>query len=93
MMDTLLGAIEAVFDELRRAEEKHHGFPDDPFVAVAVIGKELGELQQALLQFYFEPEKCTSRDDVIKEAVQTASMALRFLFHVERYTLTPTESQ
>lgn len=41
------------------------------------LTEEVGELAQALLQLNFEPEKGKTRNDVYKEAVQVATMAIR----------------
>lgn len=74
--------IEDVFNELRKAEEKFPGFPQDPIHAAAVVAEEVGELQQACLQFTYEKG---SFDNVHKEAVHAAAMGLRFLFHIQKY--------
>ena len=74
--------ISEVFSELRRAEGKHPSFPTDPLHAVAIVGEEFGELTKAVLQQTYEPHKQES-DAVKKEAIQTAAMALRFLFNLE----------
>jgi hypothetical protein len=47
----------------------------------------LGELTQAALQCAYEPHKAT-REDVRKEAVQVAAMAIRFLMSLDEYAMT-----
>jgi len=79
-----------VFDELRRAERKFPGFPTDPVHAAAVLAEEVGELQQACLQWTYESG---SLEDVTKEAVQSAAMALRFLFNMELLKRRPSEQE
>src|SRR5690606_10602530 len=56
--------------------------------AVAVIGEEFGELNKAVLQAVYEPNKSTPAD-VREEAIQTAAMALRFLHSLDRYVYQP----
>ena len=67
---------------LFQAEAKHPGWPDDPFHALAIIGEEFGELQQACLQHTYEGRG--SIEDVDGEALQTAAMAVRFLLALRR---------
>jgi NTP pyrophosphatase (non-canonical NTP hydrolase) len=78
---TLLEQIDA---EMARAIKKFPTWPTDPLHALAVLGEEYGELTQAVLQHTYEPHKST-REDVRKEAVQVAAMALRFLDSLDRY--------
>jgi hypothetical protein len=82
--------IEMVFEELRRAERKFPGFPTDPIHAAAVLAEEVGELQQACLQWTYEGG---SLEDVTKEAVQSAAMALRFLFNMESLRRRPSDQE
>ena len=70
--------ISEIFDELKSAEKKHPKFPTDPIHAACVLAEELGELQQAVLQWTYENG---SPENVFKEAIQTAATSLRFLFH------------
>jgi NTP pyrophosphatase (non-canonical NTP hydrolase) len=77
-------AIIAVTSELNRAVKKYPTWPTDPLHALAVLGEEFGELSKAVLQHTYEPGKAT-RKDVRDEAIQTAAMALRFLFSVDEY--------
>lgn len=73
----------AVREELARAREKFPSWPTDPFHALAVLGEEVGELNQACLKFTYEDG--ASIDDVRAEAVQVAAMAIRFLESIDRY--------
>ena len=68
--------ISDVFDELRRAEEKHPGWPENIFEQLAIVGEEFGEVQQAALQAKWEQGK---PERIYEEAVQMAAMSLRFL--------------
>jgi len=65
----VLADIEA---ELNKARSK---FPDNAHVMNALT-EEVGELAQALLHINFEPGK-KGHEDVYKEAVQVAVMAIR----------------
>lgn len=69
--------IEKVFEELRKAEEKFPGWPDDPVHGAAIVAEEAGELQKAALDFYYN--RHFSADEMKKEAAQTAAMGIRFL--------------
>lgn len=64
--------------ELERARLK---FPDqDRFVTLAALTEEVGELAQGVLQNKFETHKGVTYDDIYKEAVQVAVMAMRIAF-------------
>lgn len=76
--------MQSVRDELGRAVSKFPTWPDDPLHALAVVQEEIGELQKDVLQLMYEPHK-TSRENVRKEAIQTAAMALRFLVSLDVY--------
>lgn len=80
-----------VLDELHRATRKFPFWPNDPLHAAAIIGEELGELNQAILQRMYEPSKNVSIEHVRSEAVQVAAMALRFLHSLDRYDFQPGE--
>lgn len=68
--------LQAVLDELAKAEQQHPSWPVDVIHAAAIVGEESGELTQAALQLVYEGG---SEEAVRKEAVQTAAMGLRFL--------------
>ena len=77
----LLSQFQDVFAELRRAEEKHPRWPDDPFRALAIITEEVGELAQAIMQRQYEGGSCSLVED---EATQVAAMGLRFFKNLTR---------
>ena len=66
-------AIELIRTELTRATKKFPTWPTDPLHAVAVVGEEVGELTQAVLQGVYEPEK-NEPEAIKKEAVHAATM-------------------
>lgn len=68
--------LNAIVDELKRAEQKHPNWPTDIIHAAAVVGEESGELIQASLQQRYEGG---STFNCTNEAVQVAAMAIRFL--------------
>lgn len=77
--------LDAVCKEVEAATEKFPTWPTDPLHAVAVLGEEYGELQKAVLQFVYEPQK-SSREHIEEEAIQTAAMAIRFLLSLNEYS-------
>lgn len=67
--------IEEILDELNRARRK---FPtQNVWLTLAALTEEVGELNQAILQINMEPHKDVTPEDIYKEAVQTAVMAIR----------------
>lgn len=76
--------ISSVWGELERALAKFPTWPTDPIHALAVLGEEFGELTKDVLQMTYEPGK-TSAENVRKEAIQTAAMALRFVASLDAY--------
>ena len=76
--------LSAVYYELDKALRKFPTWPTDPLHALAVIGEEFGELTKDVLQMTYEPGK-TSAENVRKEAIQTAAMALRFVASLDTY--------
>jgi NTP pyrophosphatase (non-canonical NTP hydrolase) len=81
-MNTVI--TDEIFEEVKRAMTKFPTWPTDPIHALAVVGEEYGELTKEVLQMTYEPHK-TSYDEVRKEAVQTAAMALRFALSLGCY--------
>jgi NTP pyrophosphatase (non-canonical NTP hydrolase) len=69
-------AIAMVLEELEIAKYKFPEWPTDPVHQAAIVAEESGELVRAVLQTTYEPHKDANP---IKEAVQTAAMAIRFL--------------
>ena len=76
--------MNSVFGELTRAIAKFPTWPTDPLHALAVLGEEFGELTKDVLQMSYEPGK-TNAENVRKEAIQTAAMALRFVASLDAY--------
>lgn len=77
-------ALKDALNEISKAEEKFPTWPQDAYRAVAVLGEEYGELLQALNEFTYEDK--STYEDVKKEAIQTAAMAIRFLKYINEYT-------
>ena len=65
-----------VMAELDHARNIYPIWPKDRIHQAAIVMEEAGELVQASLQQHYEPHK---GGNPIKEAVQTAAMAIRFL--------------
>ena len=80
--------LKAVLNEVQRATNKFPTWPTDPLHALAVLGEEYGELTQAVLQTVYEPHK-SGKENVRREALQVAAMALRFLISLDYYHYTP----
>lgn len=82
--------IGGVWGELERAVGKFPTWPTDPLHALAVLGEEFGELTKDVLQMTYEPGK-SSAENVRKEAIQTAAMALRFVASLDAYIYKASE--
>lgn len=72
-------ALALILAELERAEKLHPVWPNNHIHAGMVVAEECGELVQAVLNHH---EKKGSKQAIIAEAVQTASMAIRFLKNI-----------
>lgn len=72
-------AIEQIFEELRKAEAKHPGWPDDKIHAVAILIEEAGEAMQAAIDCVYAGGSIA---DLRKELAQTGAMAIRALLHL-----------
>lgn len=68
--------VDLVLAELARAEAKHPKWPTDIIHQAAIVAEESGEAVQAALQFVYEGG---TMEDLKKELVQTATVALRML--------------
>lgn len=79
-----MDVLNEIAAELERATTKFPTWPTDPLHAVAVLGEEFGELTKDVLQLTYEPHK-TTRENVRKEAIQTAAMAIRFVMSLDAY--------
>lgn len=73
-------AVEMVFEELRKAEAKHPGWPEDKIHAVAILIEEAGEAMQAAIDCVYAGG---SVEHLRLELAQTGAMALRALIHLE----------
>ncbi len=73
--------ISLIMKELRAAEEKHPHFPVDVIHASAIVAEEAGELCAAALQVTYEEG---TWEHVVKEAIQTAAMGIRFLLNINK---------
>ncbi len=72
-------AIELIFAELRKAEQKHPGWPMDQIHAVGILVEEAGEAMQAAIDHTY------AGGDVEKlrtELAQIGAMAIRALLHL-----------
>lgn len=74
-----------IFDELRKAEKKHPGWPIDPIHASAILAEESGELTQACIDYVYAD---TDGERAIIEAAQVGAMAIRFLMNIGKYNRT-----
>jgi len=78
--------VAEVLKEMNKAKAKFPEWPTDPIHAVTILGEEYGELQKAVLQLTYEPEKQDFSDgNMREEAIQVAAMALRFLMSFGEY--------
>lgn len=84
-----LDAVQFAIAELFEARRQHPQWPDDPVHAAAILAKELGALQESLLEHIYEaPKRQVPNRRIHKEAEQTAAMALRFLANCKHYKFT-----
>lgn len=75
-----LQIMNAILDELKRAEKKFPYWPDDKIHAAAIVNEESGELIRAALQHKYEGGEF---GELKKEAIQCAAMCVRFLKNVD----------
>lgn len=80
--------IKDVIKEVEKATQKFPAWPTDPLHALAVLGEEFGELTKEMVQMVYEPHK-TNKDEIRKEAIQTAAMALRLVMSLDEYEYKP----
>lgn len=90
MSPAIDNAITDILHELNKATTKFPLWPNDPLHALNILGEEYGELNKEVLQMVYEPHK-TSLDEIRKEAVQTAAMALRFYMSLDKYKYVPAQ--
>ena len=80
---------EEIIRELQRARRK---FPEETlWMMLSALTEEVGELNQACLQYHQEPHKGKTIEDIRKEAVQVAAMAMRVVLDTELGNLQPYE--
>ncbi len=75
---------EMLIAEVGKATKKFPIWPTDPLHAVAILNEEVGELNQAILQTIYEPEK-SDKYDVRDEAIQAGAMLIRFMMSLDKY--------
>ena len=69
-----------VCEELIRARNKWPMYVNDIIHSAAIINEEAGETIQAALDFTYDNG---SKENVIKEAVQTAAMCFRLISNID----------
>lgn len=73
----------AIEMELRNAKKKFPNWPDHLAAQAGIVCEEAGELMQASLRYKYEKGKkytpAEQIENLKKEAIQTAAMAIRFL--------------
>ena len=74
--------LQRINDELVKAEKEFPGWPKDIVHGAAIVQEESGEFGKACLDFFY---RRGGRRKVTKEAIQTAAMIFRFLFHIDEY--------
>ncbi len=87
-------AIDLIIDELKKAEMKHPGWPNDLIHAVGIITEECGEAMQGAIDLTYwthnprpgcgsEDEYKASRlEDLRRELAQVGAMAIRALMNL-----------
>jgi hypothetical protein len=66
-------AISLIVEELRKAEAKFPGWPDDVVHGAAIMAEEAGEAVKAAIDLHYGRGDI---DEVVKEAAQTGAMAI-----------------
>lgn len=84
---------EEFIEELEAARRKFPTRPEsdneDLLAMLAALGEEIGELNQAVIQFLYEPLKNRTVDDIRREAVQCGAMLLRVVLDTKLGDLQP----
>jgi hypothetical protein len=73
--------ITLLFNELRKAEEKFPGWPEDIVHGAAIMVEEAGETIQAALDCFYGRG---GKEKVIKEAAHTGAMVIRLLLSLTK---------
>ena len=76
---TRFAAVEAILQELYRAEGKHPVWPTDIVHAIALVCEESGEAQKAANNAYHHGE---SLEEVKKELLHTGATVIRALMNL-----------
>lgn len=77
----LNNCINDVVEELRKAEHKFPGWPNDILHGVCIVAEESGEAVRAALHVVYESG---SVEEYKKELIQTAAMAIRAILNLEK---------
>jgi hypothetical protein len=80
MMSNMI--IDWIFTELRKAEEKHPGWPNDYVHMVGIVTEEVGEAMREAIDIEYKMGRGTRAEKVErlrKELTQSAAMAIRAL--------------
>ena len=72
----IMGVLQEILAEHKKACEKHPEWPSDILHQIAIVNEESGEATRASLQFVYEDGNI---EEVKKELIQTAAMCLRML--------------
>lgn len=80
-------AVNAILEELHKAEDKFPGWPEDPIHAVSIMNEECGEATKAALQWTYEGGLY---GDLETEITQTGAMALRALINLHKAKRRPS---
>ena len=67
----------AIAGELESVEEEHPYWPDDPVQAAALVAEKAGDLLAA--SSCHDYQSATGKKRILKEAIQTGAMALKFM--------------
>ena len=71
--------IGLIFSELKKAEAKHPGWPEDKIHAVGILVEEAGEAMQAAIDHTYAGKDI---EKLRVELAQTGAMAIRALLHL-----------
>lgn len=77
--------VELIIAELKAAEKKHPGWPDDKIHAAAIMAEEAGEAVKASIDYEYamtEDLESVALKEFIKETAQTGAMAMRILMNL-----------
>jgi len=75
----ILARISAALDQAKR---KHPAWSDDPLHAVSILTEEVGELAQAINDFYHDDG---SAERILDESAQVAAVVIRIMQNLPRF--------